>query len=138
MAPKYIQIPSTEKEVQEKVGQFYERHGIPQCLGDVDGTHIAIKGPSVTFCSDFVNRVGHYTLNCQAATDYSYRFFDVVISWPGSVHDARIFVNSPLNEAMRNGIIPKCEKVIVPSEDPVPICILRDPAYPHLPFLMKE
>ena len=79
MAPKYIQIPSTEKEVQEMVGQFYERHGIPQCLGGVDGTHIAIKGPSVTFSSDFVNRKGHYTLNCQAATDYSYHFFDVVI-----------------------------------------------------------
>ena len=54
------------------------------------------------------------------------------------MHDERIFVNSPLNEGMRNGIIPKCEKVIVPSEDPVPICILRDPTYPHLPFLMKE
>ena len=117
LTPKYIQIPSTEKEVQEMVGQFYERQGFPQCLGAVDGTHIAIKRPSVTFSSDFVNRKGHFTLNCQAAADYSYRFFDVVIKWPGSVHDAQIFANSSLNEAMRNGIIPKREKVIVPSED---------------------
>ena len=54
------------------------------------------------------------------------------------MHDARIFANSSLNEAIRNGIIPKCEKIIVPGGDPVLICILGDPAYPLLPFLMKE
>ena len=79
LAPKYIQIPSTEKEVEEMVGQFYEWHSFPQCLGAVDGTHIATKRPSVTFSSDFVKRKGHFTLNCQAAADYSYRFFDAVI-----------------------------------------------------------
>ena len=77
-------------------------------------------------------------MNCQAAADYSYRFFDVVIKWPGSVHDARIFAISSLNEAVQNGVIPKCEKIIFRSEDTVPICILGDPAYPPLPFLMKE
>ena len=41
------------------------------------------------------------------------------------MHDRRIFASSSLNETMRNGIIPKCEKVL-------------DPAYPLLPFLMKE
>ena len=118
------------------VGQLYERHDFPQCLGAVDGIHIAIKRPFVTFYNLLWK--GHFTLNCQAATDYSYRFFDVVIKWPGSVPDARIFANSSLNEAMQNGIIPKCEKFIVPSEDPVPICILGDPAYPLPPFLMKK
>ena len=110
LAPKYIQIPSTEKEVQEIVGQFYERHGFPQCLGAVDGTHIAIRRPSVIFSGDFVNWKGHYKLNCQAAADYSCRVIDVVIKWPGSVDDARILANSSLNKPMRNGIIPKCEK----------------------------
>ena len=28
--------------------------------------------------------------------------------------------------------------MIVPSEDPVPICFLGDPTYPFLPFLTKE
>ena len=37
---------------------------------------------------------------------------------------------------MRNGLLPKCEKVIVPRADQAPI--LGDPAYPLLPLLMKE
>ena len=51
--------------------------------------------------------------------------------------DARIFANSSLNETMRNGTS-KCEKVTVPSEDQVPICIVGEQAYPFLPFIMKE
>ena len=73
LAPKYIQIPSTDEEIQEMVVQFYERQGFLQCLGAVDGKHIAIKRPTVT-SRDFINRKGHFTSNCQAATDYFYRF----------------------------------------------------------------
>ena len=54
------------------------------------------------------------------------------------MHDAQIFASLPLNGAMRNGLIPECKKVIVSSEDPVPICMLWVPAYPLLTFFIKE
>ena len=38
----------------------------------------------------------------------------------------------------QNGSTPRCEKVIEQNEPPVPVCILRDPAYPLLSFLLKE
>ena len=39
---------------------------------------------------------------------------------------------------MRNKFVPSCEKQIVEGEMKVPICILGDPAYSLLLFLMKE
>ena len=63
---------------------------------------------------------------------------DIVVKGPGSIHESRIFYNSKVNEMLKDGIIPSMPKVIVEDASPVPICILGDPAYPRLPFLMKE
>ena len=41
-------------------------------------------------------------------------------------------------ENLTDGSIPLYHKVIVDGESPVAICILGDPAYPLLPFVMKE
>ena len=40
-----------------------------------------------------------------ACVDYRYRFFDVVMKWPGSVHDACVFSNSAINHMLRDGRI---------------------------------
>ena len=53
---------------------------------------------------------------------------DLVVKGPGSLHESIIFLNSLINAKIRIGEIPKCEKV----------CLFGDPAYPLLPFLMKE
>ena len=39
---------------------------------------------------------------------------------------------------LRNGSITSLPKFIVSDTDPVPICVLGDPAYPLLPYVMKE
>ena len=64
---------------------------------------------------------------------------DVVVKWPGSVHDARIFQNSSLNKMVKDDTVLPCVKVIVSNRNPVPFFFwLGNLAYPLLPYVMEE
>lgn len=132
-----IKLPATEDEVKHLASRYFEAHGFPQCIGAVDGTHVAILKPADQPTA-YLNKSNIHSLNIQALCDYRYCFLDVVIKWPGCVHDARIFSNSRLNAQLKDGTIPRCPSKIVDDEPEVPICILADPAYPLLPSVMKE
>ena len=75
---------------------YKDKWGFPSCAGAIDGTHIPIQAPPENH-TDYVNRKGYHNVIMQAVIDARYLFRDVVIEWPGSVHDARVLSNSELN-----------------------------------------
>ncbi|XP_022778912.1 putative nuclease HARBI1, partial [Stylophora pistillata] len=137
LGKKYIKFPFTEEEVTNLVKKFHRAHGFFQCLSAIDGTHIQIKQPK-TNSTDYINRKSHCTLNVQTACDYNYCLMDVVVKWPGSVHDARVFSNSKLSFFLKSETIPPGRRQVPPDEEPIPVLLLGDPAYSLMPYIMKE
>ena len=131
------QFPVTKEEVLEGTTNFHKAFGFPQVIGCIDGTHIPIKQPSEN-AHDFYSYKLCYSINCQAVCDFSGKFINVEVRWPGSVHDARVFANCDIQKGFANGKLKMFYKELLPGEECVPQILIGDPAYPLLPYVMKE
>ena len=76
-----------------------DQTGSMKMVGAIDGSHIPISQP-VKDQECYVNRKGFHSIVLQAVCDASMAFVDVFAGFPGSVHDARVFRNSPLFAAL--------------------------------------
>ena len=106
------------------------------CAGAIDGTHIPIIAPVVDQ-AHYVNRKGYDSIVMQAVVDSKYLFRDVVVGWPGSVHDALIFSNSGLCKKGNEGTLFSSDVNETIQGCEVQPLLLGDPAYPLLPWLVK-
>ncbi|KAB0805325.1 hypothetical protein PPYR_02295 [Photinus pyralis] len=95
----YISWPTgaTANNISEK---FKERQNFPGVIGAIDGCHILITPPR-NVQGSYCNRKGQHSIILQGVCDANYMFLDVFAGFPGSVHDARVFYNSPLGTKMR-------------------------------------
>ena len=133
--PKVISLP-TGDDLLAVIEGYKTRWGFPMCAGAIDGTHIPVQTPNENH-SVYVNRKGFHSILMQAVVDCNYIFRDVVIGWPGSVHDARVLSNSTIFEkGNENCLFPADLSEEICGEDVSPV-IVGDPAYPLLPWLLK-
>ncbi|CAM5102211.1 unnamed protein product [Natator depressus] len=109
--------------------------GFPNCGGAIDRTHIPILGLD-HLGSQYINRKGYFSMVLQALVDHKGHFTNISVGWPGKVHDARIFRNSGLFEQLQEETHFQDQKITVGDVE-MSIVILRDPAYPLMPRLMK-
>jgi nuclease HARBI1 len=70
-------------------------------LGVIDCTHIKIKKAPI-HGDEYINRKGYHSINVQATCNSDEWFTSVDASWPGSVHDSRIWSNSEICNIARN------------------------------------
>nr|XP_027220134.1 putative nuclease HARBI1 [Penaeus vannamei] len=76
LAPEFISFPEPEQEQ--------------------DGCHVPIQNPGGQNPELYRCRKGWMSINVMAVCDASVKFTDLVVGWPGSAHDSRIFTSSAL------------------------------------------
>ncbi|XP_047502729.1 putative nuclease HARBI1 [Penaeus chinensis] len=86
-------FPTTNREIVEAKQLWQRKYKFPTAIGVIDCTHVGILKPKL-HGDEYINRKGKSTLNVQATCDAKEMFTSVDISWPGSVHDSRIWRNS--------------------------------------------
>nr|XP_054932629.1 putative nuclease HARBI1 [Dermacentor andersoni] len=119
--PKYVRLPNAS-EARLVMTRFYSIGGFPGVTGCIDCTHIPIKSPGGDDAEVFRNRKGVFSINVQVVSGPELQFFDVVASWPGSVHDSRIFTNSRVS--------------VMYEQKAVTGILLGDQGYACSPYLM--
>nr|XP_055058042.1 uncharacterized protein LOC129442166 [Misgurnus anguillicaudatus] len=136
LQPIFVSFPNAN-ESEQIIDSFLHQWGFPQVVGCLDGTHIQIDRPDGPNATAYYNRKGFYSIVMQAVVDHKGIFRDVCIGWPGSVHDARVFVNSGLyRKAQRGTLFPPIPSKRIEGVD-IPLLILADPAYPLLSWIQK-
>ena len=135
MKASFLTVPKGD-DLSEVMMLYRSKWGFPACAGAIDGTHIPIQAPQENY-TDYVNRKSYHGIVMQALVDSRYLFRDIVIGWPGSVHDARVLSNSELyNRGLDGQLFDATVKTTVLGNEIGPV-ILGDPAYPLLNWLMK-
>ena len=112
----------------ETVRVFEERIGFSPAAGVIDDTHIPTIRP------DYYNRKGFYSLVMQAVVDSKYRFIDLCLRWPGSIHNVRVLANSTLyvKEQENSLFFGHVDMVKEIESVDIPLLLWGDPAYPLL------
>ena len=139
LLPRYIYVPRSRQEVQEKIDGFESRAGFPQVVAAVDGCHVPIIGPEQS-PDDYINWKGFHSLILQGLVDFEYRFLDICVGWPGKVHDARVFktLQCLLCVVLELSSRPTCQfSSVMISGVRVPPLVLGDSAYALSEWLMK-
>ena len=94
----------------------------PNVIGAVDGTFVPIIAPSVDEHL-YVTRKGFHAINVQGIFESNNMFLNLVVRWPGSIHDAFAWSNSKLADIFENGYYINC-------------WLLGDSAYLPKPYLL--
>lgn len=94
VSPRFIKWPK-DQDALIVMERFQQLCGFPNVIGAIDGTHIRIRAP-VEDANSYINRKGFHSLNVQVICDSRGLFTHCYAGQVGSVHDTRVFRNSPV------------------------------------------
>jgi hypothetical protein len=147
LANQYICFPSTKAAMTRAASVFTQLgqgkggtpNGLPQIIGAVDGTHIALRDPGkATNDPSWFNRKGYASKNVHAMCDGKGQFIHIAVGAKGSAHDSRVFKSMDLWEDITTGDLGKVmwDNSVNINGIRVPFCLIGDAAYPCTTFML--
>ena len=123
LSETYLKPPQNQQDWKNIGHEFFKEWGFPNCLGALDGKHIAIECPGYSG-SEYFNYKGFFSIVLMAMCDAKYCFTLVDVGNYGKDNDAQIFNNSAMGRAFING-------------HSLPYVIVADEIFGLKPWLMK-
>ena len=136
LSPEFLQVPSTE-EWRKIVIDFSRIWNFPNCVGSLDGKHIAIQAPKHSG-SDYFNYKQFHSIILMAACDANYKFTLIDLGAYGREGDRYVYNSSFISQQLEDGSLglPPCTKLPY-SNKYLPHVFVGDEAFPFKSFLMK-
>ncbi|XP_026316170.1 putative nuclease HARBI1 [Hyposmocoma kahamanoa] len=134
---EYIQIPTTPQEWLHVANSFEEKWNFPNCLGSIDGKHVAIQKP-IDSGSEYYNYKGFYSVVLLAIVDAEYNFLYVNIGCQGRISDGGVFANTKFRNKINDNSLKIPSDSSLPGRNkPVPYVFVTDDAFPLEKHLLK-
>ncbi|XP_047032739.1 protein ALP1-like [Helicoverpa zea] len=135
LQPTYMPAPSEETWRQSEFG-YRELWNFPNCVGSIDGKHIAIKCPPNSGTHYYCYK-NYFSIVLLAIVDPFYKFIIVDIGSYGRLSDSGIFENSNFYQAYLNGKLLLPPKPLPGGEDPTPHVLIGDEGFALKEYLMR-
>lgn len=136
LAPEYLKVPSTD-EWRKIAINFSKKWNFPNCVGSIDGKHIAMQAPSNSGSEYYIYKNFH-SMILMAVCDANYKFTLVDLGAYGRQGDKNVYNSSSISKSLDKGKlgVPPCRKLPY-SQRYLPHVFLGDDAFPLKPFMMK-
>ena len=85
---EYLNWPSREERVGLVQATWEE---MPYCIVYTDGMEVPLEEAPIRDKESYFSRTKKYSIKLQGSCDFSLKLRHILIGYPGSVHDARIF-----------------------------------------------
>jgi len=132
-----LKCPKTVEEWKEVAKNFSSRWNYHNCLGAIDGKHVAIKKPA-NAGSVYFNYKDFHSVVLMAVVDAHYKFMYVDVGAEGGASDGGIWKACTLHQAIEDGraCIPAPHPL--PNDDrPMPYHFIADDAFALRTWLIK-